>query len=57
MKRLSARDAVEELDAADLDQTMTLIGVEAGGFGIEHDLAHGLPWAARKRITAAALAL
>ncbi len=37
---LSGREAVEQLDAADLDQPMALIGVEAGGLGIEDDLAH-----------------
>ena len=40
MEDLPAREAVDQLDAADLDQPMPLIGVEAGGFGIEHDLAH-----------------
>ena len=33
-------NAVEQLDAADLDQPMPLVGIEAGGLGIEHDLAH-----------------
>src|SRR3954451_17133854 len=37
---LPTRDAVDELDAADLDQAVTLQRVEAGGFGIEYDLAH-----------------
>ena len=39
---LSGRDAVEKLDAADLDQPVAPQRVEARRFGIEHDLAHGL---------------
>jgi hypothetical protein len=33
-------DAVQKLDAADLDQPVAAFGIEAGGFGIEDDLAH-----------------
>src|SRR5881227_3708166 len=33
-------NAVEQLDAADLDQPMTLVRIEAGGLGVEHDFAH-----------------
>ena len=40
VERLAGRKAVDQLDAADLDQPMPLIGIEAGGFGVEHDLAH-----------------
>ncbi len=40
MEVLSGRKAVEQLDAADLDQPVALQGVEAGGFRVEHDLAH-----------------
>ncbi len=40
VKVLSARDAIEQLDAADLHQPMPLIGIEPGRLGIEHDLAH-----------------
>ena len=40
MEDLAGRDAVEQLDAADLDQPMPLIGVKPGRFGIEHNLAH-----------------
>jgi hypothetical protein len=33
---------VDQLDGRDLDQAVALIGVEAGGFGVEDDLAqHG----------------
>ena len=32
--------AVGELDAADLDHPVAVAPFEAGGFGIEHDLAH-----------------
>ena len=34
-------DAVEDLDAADLDHAVAALGIDAGGFGVEHDLAHG----------------
>jgi hypothetical protein len=34
------RNAVEELDAADLDDAVALEGVEPRGLGIEHDRAH-----------------
>ncbi len=40
MEDLASGDAVEQLDAADLDQPVPLIRVKAGRFGIEHDLAH-----------------
>ena len=40
VERLAGREAVDQLDAADLDQPMPGNGIEAGGFGIEHDLAH-----------------
>src|ERR1051325_7296916 len=36
----AGRNAVEQLDAADLDQAMPLCGVKAGGFGVEDDFAH-----------------
>jgi len=32
---------VVELDAADLDHSMALADLEAGGFGVQDDLAHG----------------
>ena len=40
VERPAGRKAVDQLDAADLDQPVALDGVEAGGFGVEHDLAH-----------------
>src|SRR5262249_62090531 len=40
VERLPARNAVDQLDAANLDHPMPLEGIEAGGLGIEHDLAH-----------------
>ena len=40
MELAPRRDAVEELDAADLDQPVAALRIEAGGFGVEHDLAH-----------------
>src|SRR5262249_35797165 len=44
----AGRNAIEQLDAADLDQPMALVGVEPGGLGIEHDLAHQLSWTTDK---------
>jgi len=32
--------AVEDLDAAELDDAVAEPGVQAGGFGVEHDAAH-----------------
>jgi hypothetical protein len=40
VERRSRRDSVQELDAPKLNDTVTLAGIEAGGFGIENDLAH-----------------
>src|SRR5262249_27409475 len=40
MKTLPARYAVDELDAADLHQSMPLEGIKPRGLGIEHDFAH-----------------
>jgi hypothetical protein len=38
----SARDSsIEELDAADLDDTVSERGLETGGLGVENDLSHG----------------
>ena len=37
---LPGREAVDELDAADLEQPVTLVRIESGGFGVEHDFAH-----------------
>src|SRR5690606_2434166 len=33
--------ALDQLDAADLDHAVALLPGKAGGFGVEHDLAHG----------------
>ena len=41
VKRLPGRHAVEDLDAADLDQPVAAQRIEARGFGIENDFAHG----------------
>ena len=43
VKGVAGRKAVDQFDAADLDQPIALIGIEPGGFGVEHDLAHALP--------------
>jgi hypothetical protein len=40
MERLAGREPVEEFDAADFDDPIALDGIEAGGLGVEHDLAH-----------------
>src|SRR5690348_6135943 len=43
MEGLAGRNAVEELDAADLHQPIATQRIEAGRLGVEHDLAHGHP--------------
>ena len=40
MERLAGWKAVDQLDTADLDHPIALQRIEAGGFGVEHDLAH-----------------
>src|SRR5580693_6685700 len=40
VERLARGDAVDELDAADFDHAVPGKRIKAGGFGIEHDLAH-----------------
>jgi hypothetical protein len=42
MKGLTARDAVDQFDAADLDEPVSLDRIEACGFGIKDDFAHGV---------------
>ncbi len=41
MKGAPARAAVDELDAADLDDTMIELGLQARGLGVKHHLSHG----------------
>ena len=41
VEHLSGRNAVEQFDAADLDQAVALVGIKPGGFGVEDDFAHG----------------
>ena len=43
MKGLAGREAIDEFDAADLDQTIALEGIKPGGLGVENDLAHLIP--------------
>ena len=43
MERVAGRDAIDELDTADLDQAMAVQRIETGRFGIKHDFAH-LTW-------------
>src|SRR5450759_212111 len=40
VERRAGRNPVEQLDAADLDQAVTLQGIQPGGFGVEDDFAH-----------------
>ena len=40
VKGLPGRHAIENLDAADLDQPIAAQRIKAGGFGIENDFAH-----------------
>src|SRR5579863_6647925 len=42
MKGLPGRHTVEDLDTANFDQPIATQGIEAGGFGIENDFAHGM---------------
>jgi hypothetical protein len=49
VKGLPRRHAIEELDAADLDQAVAADRVKAGSFGIENDFAH-VPVARKRRI-------
>ena len=42
VKGLSGRHAIDHLDTADFNQPVAAQRVEAGGFGIENDFAHGL---------------
>ena len=48
VERLPARNAVDELHTADLDQPMALVGIKACRFGVEHDFAHRLPTTSEK---------
>ncbi len=53
MERAAGRPAVHHFDAADFDDPVTQLGLEAGGFGVEDDLAAwrasllGAGWRAR----------
>ena len=38
--RAARRTAVDELDGGELDDPVALPRIEAGGFGVEDDLAH-----------------
>ena len=42
VEAIAGRKPVHQLDTADLDQPVALVGVEAGGLGVEHDLAHAV---------------
>ena len=41
MEGATARPAVDELEAADLDDAVIELGLEPRGLGVEYDLAHG----------------
>ena len=40
VERVAGRDAIDQLDTADLDQAMAIQRVETGRLGIKHDFAH-----------------
>ena len=40
VEHTAGRHVVHQLDAGDLDDAMAVVGIEAGGLGVEHDLAH-----------------
>src|SRR5271156_162772 len=44
---LAGRYAIDQLDAADLDQTMAVQRIKTRGLGIEHNFAHNRPRAGR----------
>jgi hypothetical protein len=48
--------AIEDFDAADLDQPIAAQRIKAGGFGIENDFAHRCSAVKKRRIRAAAAA-
>ena len=50
--RRAGRDVVDQLDAADLDDTVAALRVETGGFGVEDDFAHSGPAAVDARAAA-----
>ena len=54
MEDAAGRGLVDDLDGADFEQPMALRRIEAGRFGVEHDLTHGvssvLPVAAAARM-------
>ena len=41
MKMPAGLDAVDDLDAADLDHSVAAQRVQSGGFSVEDDFAHG----------------
>ncbi len=41
VERAARMTTVHQLHAADLDDSVTQVWLEAGGFGVENDLAHG----------------
>ena len=41
MEHPAGAASVHDLDAADLDDAMALLGLETGGLRVEDDLAHG----------------
>jgi hypothetical protein len=43
MKGRAGWNSIEQFDAANLNQSMPLVGIEARGFSVEDDFAHGVP--------------
>ena len=56
MKRSAGQTAVEQLDAADLDDPVFLLHFEAGGFRIEDNLTHLMTYLAASMRSIASLA-
>src|SRR6185437_60833 len=48
MEGATGRQVIEQLDAGDLDDTMSLGRLQPGGFGVEDDLAHRLQCVVRE---------
>ncbi len=50
VKLSSRRKAIEQFDAAELDQPVAGAGIEPCRLSVEHDLAHGAPPSIRKHL-------
>ena len=52
VERIARGDVVDQFEAADLDDAVAAVRVEAGRFGVEDDFAHNGPAAADVRAAA-----